>query len=592
MILAAGAVLAAAPVDALRDVRFRTPGASEELERRLESASLLLEIEDEVDDPQEVLAAARAEYGRLLGVLYSQGHFGGVINVLVDGQEAAAISPLSPPREIGQIEVRVQPGPTYLFSDARVVPLAPGTELPSEFAVGEPARTPVIRDAVDAAVEGWREEGHPKAEAGDQDIVARHAQERVEARIGIRPGPQARFGDFIIAGNENVRERAIRRIAGFPDGDTFSPERLERSAERLRRSGAFRSVALVEADTLDPDDTLDITVRLVEERPRRFGFGAEVSTTEGVTLTAFWLHRNLFGGAERFRVDGEVSGLGGGTGGVDYTFSANFNRPATFNVNNDLYVRAQVERLEEPSFISNNVTFGAGINRRIGDTFTLSAGVGYRFDHDEDESGETTEYSLLTFPIEAMADRRDVQLNPTTGWYAEAEVTPFLGLNDAAGSGARLTFDGRVYRGFGEEDRLILAGRFQFGSIVGAELTDVPNAFRFYSGGGGTVRGLDYQSLGVTLDDGTETGGASFLGLSAEARIGVRENLQLVTFADYGFVSDESFLGGEGDDHVGAGLGLRYITPIGPIRLDVATPVTGDDAGGSIQVYVGIGQAF
>ena len=586
----AAAFCVATTADALRDVRFRAPGASEDLTERLRNASLLLEAEDEVDDVQEVLAAARAEYKRLLSVLYAEGHFGGTISITVDGIEAAALSPLNPPERIDRIEVRVEPGPQYLFSQARVQPLARGTVLPEEFALGRPAEVPAIRDAAEAAIEGWRDVGYAVAEIAEQDIVARHAQDRVEARIGVDTGPRVSFGEFTVTGAERVRESAIRRIADFPVGQRFSPERLEVSAQRLRRTGAFRSVATVEAEELDAGDELDIAVRLVEEEPRRFGFGAEVSTVEGLRLTAFWLHRNLLGGAERLRLEGEVAGIGGATGGIDYVFGADFLRPATLNANTDFYITAEAARLNEPEYTSETITFAAGFTRRIGDRFVGEAGIGYRFSRDENDRG-VTEYSLLTFPISALADRREDPLNPTGGWFAEAEITPFLALNEASDSGARLSFDGRIYRGFGEDERFVLAGRFQAGSIVGADLEGVPNDYRFWSGGGGTVRGHEYQALGVTLEDGVESGGASFLGLSAEARVGVTERIQAVGFVDYGSVGEDWLPGGSGDDHVGAGLGVRYLTPIGPIRLDVAAPISGE-SDEAFQLYVGIGQAF
>jgi len=113
-----------------------------------------------------------------------------------------------------------------------------------------------------------------------------------------------------------------------------------------------------------------------------------------------------------------------------------------------------------------------------------------------------------------------------------------------------------------------------------------------YSGGGGTVRGQPYQSLGVTASNGEFTGGQSFAAASVELRASVRENIGVVGFYDAGFVTEESGFAGESDWHAGAGVGLRYNTGIGPIRVDVATPVTGDDAGRDYQFYIGIGQAF
>ena len=593
--LVAGAVAIGTGAKSLENVQFAAPGASEELAQRLRNASLLLSEEvQQTDNVQEILAAARAEYARLLSVLYAEGRFGGVINVLVDGREAAGLSPLSPPRAINRIEVRVQPGPLYRFSRAEVDPLAAGTELPEGFRVGEPAEVPAIRDAVDAAIEGWRDAGYAKADVAAQDIVARHARESVDASIRVATGPSVTFGRFTVSGNQRVREDAIRRIAGFPEGRDFRPARLEQSARRLRDTGAFRSVAMVEAEDLQPGAVLPITATVVEAQPRRFGFGAEIETSDGLQLTAFWLHRNLLGGAERFRVDAAVSGIGGQTegdsGGIDFNLGTSFIRPATFNPDTDLIRSAEIAEENEPTYPSQSLTLGAGFSRNIRDRFTAEYGIGYVYSRDETDFG-VTEYSLLTFPLGAMSDRRDDTLNPTGGWYADADVTPFVGLNEDSGSGARLTFDGRLYRGFGEDDRFVAAARLQLGSIVGAELTEVPNDYRFFSGGGGTVRGHEYQVLDVTLDDGQESGGASFLGLSGEARVGITESFQGVAFVDYGYIGENSFPDDTGDDHVGAGLGVRYISPIGPIRLDVAVPVTGE-SDAAFQISVGIGQAF
>lgn len=585
------ALTVATETEALEEVQFNAPGASDALDRRLRNASLLLGNEvQQADDVQEILAAARAEYARLLGVLYAEGHFGGVINVLVDGREAAGLSPLNPPRVIDRISVTVQPGPLYRFSRAEVAPLASNTELPEGYRVGEPARVPAIRGAVDAAVVGWRDAGHAKADVAEEDIVARHPQQSVDASVRIAPGPSVTFGRFTVTGNRGVRESAIRRIAGFPEGKRFSPEQLQRSARRLRRTNAFRSVALSEAQELQPGAVLPVTATVVEMPPRRFGFGAEYDTSDGATISGFWLHRNILGGAERLRFDAEISGIGGDNGGTDYSFGVSFTRPATFNPDTDFVTALTLSHEDEEDYISDALNIGAGFQRNIRDRFTAEYGIGFFYSRDEVD-GEVTEYSLLTFPLGASTDRRDDPLNPTSGYYAEVDVTPFAGLNEASGTGARMTFDGRGYYGFGDEDRVVAAGRLQAKSIVGAELTETPNDYRFYSGGGGTVRGFPYESLGVTLPDGQASGGASFFGVSAEARVGVTESIQGVAFVDYGYVGENSFPDDTGGDQVGAGLGLRYVTPIGPIRLDVAVPVSGE-ADSDFQIYVGIGQAF
>lgn len=580
---------AAGPAAALDSLVFEAPGADDGLTESLRGASLVVAAEDEgTTDPQELLAAAQADYGRLIGALYAEGHFGGVIHILVDGREAAAIPPLDTPPRIGTIAIRVDPGPTYLFSRATVAPLAPETELPDGFAPGEPARTPVIQDAASAAADGWRQAGHAKVDVAGQRIVADHAADRLAADIRMAPGPLVRFGDLTPRGQTRVRPERIVEIAGLPTGDVYDPDAVERAAARLRRTETFRSVALTEAETLGPGGTLDITATVDEEKPRRFGFGAEVSSVDGLTLSGFWLHRNLFGGAERLRLEGEIAQIGGS--GEDYSFSARYGKPAAFGPDYDLYVLAELTHANEPDYTTDTATLGAGVTRIFSDALTAEAGIAYRFSHEEDDAG-TRDYNLLTFPLGATYDKRDNRLNPKGGYFLDTNLTPFLGLGDSE-SGARLTFDARGYRGLGKDDRLVFAGRVQGGSILGASITGVPNDYRFYSGGGGTVRGQDYQSLGVTLPGGIDSGGRSYLGLSAEARVGVTEKIGVVAFADWATVSEDSLPGSGGNSHAGAGLGLRYFTPIGPIRLDVATPVSGGGSGSNVKIYVGIGQAF
>lgn len=586
------AVVSASAPRALDTLRFDVDGGENGLEDDLRAASLVVAAEaEDVDDPQELIAAARADYGRLVGALYSEGHFGGIVNILIDGVEAAQIPPLARLDAIGTIEVRVRPGPVYTLSEARIAPLAPGTELPDGFAVGEPARSPVIRDAAESAVSGWRAVGNAKADVGAQDVVAQHGQDALAARITMAPGPVVTFGNLILRGGDSVRPERLRAIAGLPVGETFSPDALDDAERRLRETGVFSSVALREAETLGPDNSMDITAQLAENRPRRIGFGAEFSTVDGLGLTAFWLHRNLLGGAERLRFDAEVGGIGGGTGGIDYRLASRLERPSTFRADTDAFLEAEIAREDEPEFVSDSFTIAAGLSRRINDELTVEGGLGYRLSRDEDDTGETT-YSLLTLPLEALYDSRDEPLNATEGFYVDLGLTPFLGLNDESGTGGRLTFDARTYLGLGAEDRVVLAARLQGGSILGTDLREVPNDFRFYSGGGGTVRGQEYQSLGVMLDDDVDSGGASFVGVQAEVRGRITDNIGLVGFADYGIVGEDSFPGSDAEDHAGAGIGIRYNTPIGPIRLDVAAPVSGDDDDGGVEIYIGIGQAF
>ncbi|MCA3558898.1 MAG: BamA/TamA family outer membrane protein [Rhodobacter sp.] len=597
--LAAAACLAgllAGPVSAADEIRFLTPGASAELQAALRAASTLLAAErEDRSDAQDLFAAARAEYSALLAALYARAFYSPVITVSVDGREAASIAPLDAPGTIRQIIVTVQPGPDFAFSQTRIAPLAKGTTLPDGFAAGLPAATGVIRDAAKAAVEGWRNVGHAKAAVGSQDLVVDHKARTLAASLEMQPGPKLRFGTFNIQGQKRMREDRIRAIAGFPEGKVFDPAALRRSAERLRRTGVFRSVSLAEAENPGPDGTLDIGTTLVEDLPRRFGAGGEISTLDGLDVTAFWMHRNLLGGAERLRFDLAVENIGSSGNRTDYILGATVERPATFTPDTLLGIGATAQRLDEEDQTIDLATLGITATQFVSDRLTLRGGLQVRGQRVTDLTADYTFYNLA-LPLGATYDGRNDKFSATNGYFIAAELTPFLGWN-GTGSGGRLTLDGRAYRGFGAERPVVLAGRVQVGSVFGPGLEDTPRDYLFYSGGAGTVRGHPFQSLGVyVISPDQLTGGTRFVALSGEIRAPVTERIGVVGFYDVGSVGVTDFFDDpQGGWQAGAGIGIRYATGFGPIRVDIATPIqgsAGQNADGSVQLYVGIGQSF
>ncbi|WP_249139106.1 autotransporter assembly complex family protein [Actibacterium sp. MT2.3-13A] len=572
------------------EVTLRAPGAPDEMRDALRGASLSIARADQKSTtPQDLLAAARADYGRLLGALYAGGYYSGVIRISVDGREAAALSPFAAPARIERIAIVVETGPAFTFARAEVAPLPGGFVLPEGFGPGGRARSGLIQEAAQEGIRGWRDLGHAKARVAGQRLTADHRAQTLSAEIALDPGPRLRFGALTVTSPSRVRAERIHEIAGLPTGETFSPDELGRSAQRLRRTGAFSSVALSEAETPGPDGTLGIAAAVVDAKPRRFGVGAELSSIEGLALSGFWMHRNLLGGAERLRVEGEIGGLGGRSGGSDYRLSTRLDRPATLSPDTGLFVLGELEELNEPDYTERSAALGVGLSHVFSDRLSGEIGLTLRYAEVKDDLGRRDLNQLLV-PGALTWDSRDDPLDASKGYYLGLEATPFLGLS-GGDSGARLYADARAYRGLGGAGRFVLAGRVQAGSVFDASVADVPPDMLFFSGGGGTVRGQPYQSLAVDLGGGKRVGGRSFLGLSGELRMGVSDTIGLVGFADAGYIGAGSLGQGSGEWHSGAGLGLRYATGIGPIRLDVATPLDGGK-GGRMEIYIGIGQAF
>ncbi|MEM5476986.1 BamA/TamA family outer membrane protein [Pacificibacter sp. AS14] len=562
--------------------------ASDAVKERLSSASAILAAQrDGITATSDIIAAVQSDYRTLLGTLYRSGYYAPVIRISVDGREGSTLSLITLPKSVEDVVISVDTGAKFTFGATKVAPLAPQTELPEGFSTGLTAKSGNISLAKNSAVDAWRAASYPKAALSSQSIVADHNAKTLDVALGIAPGPEAVFGQLSFAGTKRVSQERLTEITGGIEGKAFNPETLETAAARLRKTGAFRSVAISEADTLNADGSLDITATVTDAAPRRVGFGAEIDSVEGGTLSAYFMHRNISGNADRLRFDAEVSGLGLDSG-VDYTLSTTYRRPATTRPVLALVAEAEIARTDESSYLSNSATFSVGAEVTLSDTTYFTSGIGYRYSDDSDDLGDRT-FSHFIVPITGARDSRNNTLNPTTGTYFEAEIMPFIGFSGST-TGGRLFADTRAYKGFAD-DRFVFAGRFMIGSIVGSDVSDTPPDLLFYSGGGGTVRGQPYQSLYVDLDDDTTTGGASFIGLSTELRAGITDKVSLVGFADVGGIGENATPDDTMNWHAGAGLGLRYDTGFGPVRLDIAAPVSGD-TGDGVQFYVGIGQAF
>jgi translocation and assembly module TamA len=350
---------------------------------------------------------------------------------------------------------------------------------------------------------------------------------------------------------------------------------------------------LTEDDRVTAPDLLGITAQVVEQKPRRYSLGAELSTIDGVSLTGSWLHRNLWGGGERLEFEAGVTNIGSDISGVDYGFGVTLDRPATLTPDTTAGVVFRFAHADEVDYSLDGVEFGLAFSHIFSEQLSARAGLTYAYVKGSDPEGDF-EYQSIALPLGVIWDKRDIPANATRGFFLDAEVKPFLGLNDTK-SGVRATFDGRVYRSFGAEAGVVLAARLQGGAVVGPEILEVPRDQLFYSGGGGTVRGHPYRSLGVLVPSSAGgdflIGGKYFVGGSLELRTKVTEKIGVVGFVDAGSVGIDGFLDESANSHVGAGLGLRYDTTIGPIRFDVATPVSGD-TGDGVQFYIGLGQAF
>ena len=590
--ICASAWIALSPLTGMAlETDIKLPESAEDLRDQLAAASNALSASDQgTESVQEIVAAAQADYATLVQVLYDRGHFSPVIHIRLDGREAAYIDPLNLPRSVDKIDIDVQPGPVFRFGKAEVAPLAEGTELPEGFAPGQTASTGAIRDATAAGLQGWRDAGYAKVAVGGQQITANHTASRLDAAVRLAPGRQLRFGKLIVEGDSDVREGSVQRIAGLPTGEIYSPQTLQTVNTRLRRTGTFATVTVKEAAQANPDDTLDVAVTLEDMPKRRFSFGAELSSSEGMDLSMAWMHRNLFGGAERLRIEAALRNIGGSED-IDGRLGIRLDRPDRLGPDDSIFYTFDLERQERTHYSVSRTSLGIGARRVFSPGYFGELSLVAMAAQADDAYGSNRDFYYLGLPLRLEWDRRDNPVNARDGQYLDLETMPFAGLSGSA-SGLRLEVDARAYRSFGATGRITLAGRVQLGSVMGAASNETSPDLLFFSGGAGTVRGQPYDSLGVPVGASSIAGGRSFLGASVELRGMITDKISAVGFFDIAAVGDNFMIEGGSPNHSGAGLGVRYdLGGFGPIRLDLAMPV-GGDTGDGLQFYIGIGQAF
>jgi translocation and assembly module TamA len=568
-----------------------------DLRSELEAASQLVQGADRpVSGSIGLIQRANGDFEQLIAALYENARYAGEVRILLDGRRLADLPPDAKLGGSGPVPVRilVDPGQQFRFGDVSVRD-ADGrvySAVEQGLAPGQLAKSTVILDAEQALVLELERDGHPFAKVSGRDVVADHARGLLDVSLELDAGPVAPFGQTAVDGAESVDSQFIARMAGIRQGEQYDPEELAAAEKRLRALEVFSSVNVRGSESLSGDGSVPVEVTVSERKHRYLGVGATYSSTDGGGLEAYWGHRNLFGRAEKLRIEGSVSSLGK-TGQVkDMTWrgAALFEKPGVLGPASKFVSRLELEQENPDAYRRFSVEAAAGITYELTAQQTVSAGVNVEYARLTDSFNVDLETITVALPLEYVRDTRDSKLNPTSGTRLSLLVEPTYEINGGA-TFVKLRAEASAYRALDADKRFVLAGRVAAGTIYGASLASVPANRRFYAGGGGSVRGYGYQDIGPVNAAGQPTGGRSLIETSAEIRIGVTDTIGLVPFLDAGLVSaSETFSGAK--FKAGAGIGVRYSTPFGPLRVDVAVPLNKDATDPDYGIYAGIGQAF
>lgn len=596
------------------------------LTRTLQDASLLYRLrQDAPPDAESLARRMAADFDPLVDALWSQGYFNANISMVVDGvslalgvePSAALIRALAAHRnrDAVPITIKVQPGKVFGLRRIDVVERdgAGGTVIADPLKVsrlkeGEPATSAALRGAQAALVDYMRAQSHPLAKMVELRPVVDHATGIMDVTYVVDPGPLAGFGDITIGQTDEIPPAVVRSFIYIEPGDPYSPKALADTRRSIAKIPAVGSVRIREGEKLDRAGNLPIFVEVTERPKRLLGFSARYSTIDGPAVKTYWEHRNLFGGAERLRLEGSLflapridgtkiqnfgdfneSDIGG-------RFGFSFIKPALGGSRYDWLLdgfatRERVGTQRYGGYTARYANATTAIMRRFSDTFSIQAGLEVERGQTSDVLGQIT-YTLVGIPLSVKYDSTDSLLDPTRGIRLNASFAPYPTFLGSTVGIYQTKATVSAYYALDEDARYVLAGRIGFGSVAGASLDEIPATRRFYAGGGGSVRGYAYRSIAPLGPFNQLIGGRSLLELSAEARIKITETIGIVPFFDAGTAFESTLPDGKQQLQMAAGLGLRYYTGIGPIRVDLAVPINPRKGDKPVALYIGIGQAF
>ncbi|MCC0029768.1 MAG: outer membrane protein assembly factor [Brucellaceae bacterium] len=575
---------------------------SAEVEDAVKSASeLWRNREDAVGGSAGLLARAKGDYRRIMAALYNQGHYGGSISITLNGRQAAEIEPGTEFQGRTLVAITVDPGPAFAFGEAAISNTAPppltrddivDDPASAGFAPGLIAKAGAVRRAGELASDAWRQQGYPKATVAERNVAANHPSSLLNVRMHLDPGPHATYGPVDVEGNERMIAAFIARQAGLLPGQEYDPDDIERAIKRLNRLGVFTVVKVQEADEVGPDGTLPFTVTVQEKPLRRIGAGVTFSTVDGAGAEAYWLHRNLFGRAESLKLTGSIGGIGEtfAYDEFDYFLGATFRKPGFTHPDTDLTADVHARREFNDTYLETSVGASLGLERFVSDNLTLRGG--FRLDYARFQDAFGVRHFLTSGIYGGLHyDNRDSKSEPTRGVYFDAELYPYYEWQ-FGNFAARFEAEGRTYYALDADKRYVLAGRLKLGTILGPSVAQTPPSQLFFAGGGGSVRGYAYNNIGVPGPAGTTIGGLSLVEGSGEIRARFTDTIGAAAFVDFAAVGSRAYPDFANAVKVGAGIGLRYYTALGPIRLDFAVPLNRGPGDPSFGVYAGIGQSF
>ncbi|WP_076071227.1 autotransporter assembly complex protein TamA [Sphingomonas montana] len=587
-----GSAAAAGTVDAAAEQRYRIVleglnGVGDaRLRPRFDAASSLAQGAGSPANVAQIERRAREDEGVLTELLRSYGYYDAGVEARVEADAAS--------RRV-VVTLVADPGALYRFADVTLPGIAAAggkaPDLAGAYGVAEqqPVDAEKVIEAGDALRTALGRQGFAFGTVAEPEVVIDHDTRTATLAIAVNPGVAQRFGMIRVEGSPLFSVRHLGRIARFRPGTPYDAALLEDYRRALIQTGLVSTLKALPVAAAD-GATVDIVTRLEPAPPRTIAGSAGYGTGEGISTELSWTHRNLIAPEGAVTVRG-VLGTREQQAGVSL-------RRNNFKAR-DRVLTAQVTaaHINRNAYDARTFVLSGGLERQSNiiwqKVWTWSGGAELLASDERDTIVATGQGRRRTFLIAALPgtlgyDGSDDLLNPTRGFRLSGRLSPELSLQSGTFGYARTQLDGSAY--VPVTPTVTIAGRTRLGTILGAQRDRIAPSRRFYAGGGASIRGYGYQAVGPVDIDGDPIGGRSLTEFSIEARVRVGD-FGFVPFLDAGnlYTSPLPRLTGL---RYGAGIGARYYTNFGPIRVDLGTPLNRRRGDKRIAVYVSLGQAF
>jgi translocation and assembly module TamA len=481
------------------------------------------------------------------------------------------------------------------------------------------------------------ENGYAFAKVDPPKAKENSARRVLNVTLHMEPGAKYRIGEIRLTGLKTINESYIRKRLLIKPGDQYKGSAIETARRDLLAVGAFTQVTASVDPKPDATGQVPLTFKFRERKAHTVGLTGAYSSDLGVSLGVNWLKREITGNADSLTLAASVINLGGGTAsnGIGYDLNGKYLIPDWKTRDQALQVQAAVLKQSLDAYDQKAATAGVAVIRKLSSLWNVSAGLTleqeqiiqeappdptvaaelgckanapvFRPDAPVQVPRCTYDYTLIGLPLSATYNTTGLDsplVDATHGVRASLTVTPTFSIGHTTSEFVVTQLTAATYldlQHFGwthDPGRSVLAFRYLAGLAAGASQFSLPPDQRFYAGGSGTIRGYRFQSVGPDrFADGNPIGGTSINAFTIEHRQRIGAALGFATFIDGGNVSDK-LDPLHGQLKVGVGVGLRYYTALGPLRVDFAVPLqrrSGKDVvnpDDSFEVYIGLGQAF